>query len=93
MTRKQAISTFIDYLDQQPDLPQDLCKTIHILREMQNGVLGKIWTDEAIRAAVERFIAEKGRPPKVKKLDTVEYLPPQSGWHSSTTHLKKPAPG
>ncbi len=76
MTRKQAISAVLGYLEQQPDLPQELCKAILILREMQNGIPGKIWTDEAIRAAVERFIGEKGRSPKVKELDTVEYLPP-----------------
>ena len=76
MTRKQAISTVLGYLDRQPDLPQDLCKAILILREMQNGIPGKIWSDEAIRAAVERFMDENGRPPKVKELDAVEYLPP-----------------
>ena len=75
MTRKQAISTVLGYLDRQPDLPQELCKAILILKEMQNGIPGKIWTDEAIREAVERFMKEHGRPPKVKELDTVEYLP------------------
>ena len=78
MTRKQAISTVLGYLDRQPDLPQELCKAILILKEMQNGIPGKIWTDEAIREAVERFMEEHGRPPKVKELDTVEYLPPHS---------------
>ena len=76
MTRKQAISAVLGYLDNQPDLPQELCKAILILKEMQNGIPGKIWTDEAIREAVERFIEEHGRSPKVKELDTVEYLPP-----------------
>ena len=76
MTRKQAISAVLGYLDRQPDLPQELCKAILILKEMQNGIPGKIWTDEAIREAVERFMEEHGRPPKVKELDTVEYLPP-----------------
>ena len=75
MTRKQAISAVLCYLDRQPDLPQELCKAILILKEMQNGIPGKIWTDEAIREAVERFMKEHGRPPKVKELDTVEYLP------------------
>jgi len=78
MTGKQAISTVLGYLNQQPGLPQDLCKSILILREMQNGIPGKIWSDEAIWAAVERFIEENGRRPKVKELDTVEYLPPHS---------------
>ena len=76
MTRKQAISAVLCYLDRQPDLTQELCKAILILKEMQNGIPGKIWTDEAIREAVERFMEEHGRPPKVKELDTVEYLPP-----------------
>ena len=76
MTRKQAISAVLGYLDRQPDLPQELCKAILILKEMENGMPGKIWTDEAIRAAVESFIEENERPPKVKELDTVEYLPP-----------------
>lgn len=75
MTRKQAISILLGYLEQQPDLSQDLCKAILVLKEMQNGIPGKIWMDKEIRAAVERFITEKGRPPKVKELDTVEYLP------------------
>ena len=75
MTRKQAISAILGYLDKQSDLSQELCKAILILKEMQNGIPGKIWTDEAIREAVERFMKEHGRPPKVKELDTVEYLP------------------
>lgn len=75
MTRKQAISAVLGYLDKQPDLSPDLCKAILILKEMQNGIPGKIWTDEAIREAIERFMDEHGRPPKVKELDTVEYLP------------------
>ena len=75
MTRKQAISTVLGYLDKQSDLSPDLCKAILILKEMQNGIPGKIWTDEAIRAAIERFMEKHGRPPKVKELDTVEYLP------------------
>lgn len=78
MTRKQAISTVLGYLDKQPGLSPDLCKAILILKEMQNGIPGKIWTDEAIREAIERFMEEHGRPPKVKELDTVEYLPPHS---------------
>ena len=78
MTRKQAISTVLGYLDKQPGLPTDLCKAILILKEMKNGMPGKIWTDEAIREAVERFMEEHGRPPKVKELDTVEYLPPHT---------------
>ncbi len=76
MTRKQAISAVLGYLDKQPDLSPDLCRAILILKEMQNGIPGKIWTDEAIREAIERFMGEHGRPPKVKELDTVEYLPP-----------------
>ena len=76
MTRKQAISAVLGYLERQPELPKELCKAILILKEMENGMPGKIWTDEAIRAAVERFIEENERPPKVKELDTVEYLPP-----------------
>lgn len=75
MTRKQAISAVLGYLERKPDLPQELCKAILILKEMQNGIPGKIWSDDAIREAVERFIKEQGRPPKVKELDTVEYLP------------------
>lgn len=78
MTRKQAISTVLGYLDKQPGLSPDLCKAILILKEMQNGMPGKIWTDDAIREAVERFMEEHGRLPKVKELDTVEYLPPHS---------------
>ncbi len=78
MTRKQAISAVLGYLEQQPDLPQELCKAILILKEMQNGMPGKIWTDGAIRGAVERFIEENGRPPKVKELDGVGYLPPHT---------------
>ena len=78
MTRKQAVSTVLGYLERQPNLSQELCKAILILKEMQNGIPGKIWTDEAIREAIERFMEEHGRPPKVKELDTVEYLPPHS---------------
>ena len=78
MTRKQAISTVLDCLSQQPGLSPDLCKALHILKEMQKGMPGKIWTDEAIREAVERFMKEHGRPPKVKELDEVEYLPPHT---------------
>ena len=78
MTRKQAISAILGYLDKQSDLSQELCKAILILKEMQNGIPGKIWTDEAIREAVERFMEEHGRPPKVKELDEVEYLPPHT---------------
>ena len=76
MTRKQAISTVLGYLGRQPGLPPELCKAMLILTEMQNGIPGKLWDDGTVRAAVERFIAENGRPPKVKELDAVGYLPP-----------------
>ena len=34
------------------------------------------WTDKTIRKAIECFIDENGRPPKVRELDRYEWLPP-----------------
>ncbi len=36
------------------------------------------WTDETIRNAIERFITENGRPPKIKELDKYDWLPTHS---------------
>lgn len=76
MTRKQAIRLVIQYLNESPALDENLCKAKSILQEMLNGIPGKIWDDATIRQAIERFIQENGRPPTVKELDSVEYLPP-----------------
>lgn len=36
------------------------------------------WTDGTIRNAIERFIEEYGRPPKIKELDKYDWLPTHS---------------
>ncbi len=54
----------------------ELCMAIQVLEELHNGIPGKIWDDETIREAINRFVIENGRPPKVKELDTEKYLPP-----------------
>lgn len=76
MTRKQAISTAISVLMKQEDQSEEVKKAIVKLEEMKNGIPGKIWDDATIRGAIDRFIAENGRPPLVKELDSIEYLPP-----------------
>ena len=76
MTRRQAIRLILQFLDEAPELDENLCKAKYKLQEMLNGIPGKIWDDATIRSAIERFIDENGRPPKVKELDAVEYLPP-----------------
>ena len=76
MTRRKALTIVLKYLENAPISDENLCIAKKTLQEMCNGFPGKIWDDESIRAAVERFIRENGRPPKVKELDTVLYLPP-----------------
>lgn len=76
MTRKQAIRTVLAHLDSLPETSDALCKAKIKLQEMLNGIPGKIWDDTTIREAIDRFIRENGRPPTVKELDSVEYLPP-----------------
>ena len=78
MTRKQALRIAIKYLENEyiTNKNAEICKVISILEELQNGIPGKIWDDGSIRAAIKRFIQENGRPPKVKELDTIKYLPP-----------------
>lgn len=78
MTRKQALKIAIKYLQNEYIASKnvEICKVISILEELQNGIPGKIWDDKSIHAAIKRFIQENGRPPKVKELGSVKYLPP-----------------
>ena len=66
----------ISILEKEAEENGELRKVIMKLEEMKNGIPGKLWDDKAIRSAIERFIAENGRPPLAKELDTIEYLPP-----------------
>ena len=76
MTRKQAILAVIEHIENDHAEDAELCKAAGILSEVARGIPGKIWLKEDIRAAVDRFVNENGRPPKVKELDSVPYLPP-----------------
>ena len=78
VTRKQALMLIIQTFEGTSENSPELCKAFSILREMANGTPGKIWSEESIRAAIDRFVAEHGRPPKVKELDTIPYLPPHT---------------
>jgi len=75
MTNSKAFQTIITYLDSIPNLSPDLCKAKCVLQELRNGIPWKVWDDVAIRSAIESFIKEHGRPPRIKEMDKYPYLP------------------
>ncbi len=76
MTRKQALTIILAYFD-NIDLSNDikLKRAVEILGGMKDGTPGKIWDKNSVEKALERFKKEYGRYPKVKELDSCEYLP------------------
>lgn len=75
MTRARAIRTIVQYLDKAEGLDDDLRQAKYILEDMLSEHPGKKWDGRAIRAAVEAFMDEHGRPPTVKELDSRPDLP------------------
>lgn len=76
VTRKQAVKIILEYLHTCPDLSDELYKATNLLQEIHENMAWKIWTDETIRTAIDRFIKEEGRPPNTKDLANYDYLPP-----------------
>lgn len=54
----------------------NLCKGLKSDQDKPKRTRNSKWTDKTIREAIERFINEFGRPPKVKELDKYDWLPP-----------------
>ena len=75
MKMKQAIRCVLEFLETRDDLSEEVCTAKMKIQELLNGFPGKIWDNENIRKAIERFIKENGRTPTTKELDTIEYLP------------------
>lgn len=75
MTRRQAIQRILAYMESQTDLPEDLQKATDLLRDFLSSMPGKIWDDQKIRQAIERYISISHHTPSVNELDKNPSLP------------------
>lgn len=76
MAENQAISRLPGFSTPLLQSDADLCKGNKSNQDKQIKARNSKWTDKTIRKAIERFIEENGRPPKVKELDKYDWLPP-----------------
>lgn len=83
MTRNYAIKTLVDYFEKVNDVDDEVKNAIDYLARYLSS--NRLWTDKEIRIAIEHFIEQHGRPPRVKELDLIEGLPP----HPSISNLYK----
>lgn len=75
MHRKKALTIVINYLKQLDDLPTEVATAIPALEAFRDSMPFKLWTDDAVRQAVNQYISEFHRPPTVTDLRDVKYLP------------------
>ena len=76
MDENQAISAVFECSAPYMSSGSNLCKGYDTNQDQHIRTRNSKWTDKTIRKAIERFIDENGRPPKVKELDQYDWLPP-----------------
>lgn len=78
MAENQATTRVSDLSESQKKNGLYLCKGNKTNQDKQTKTRNSKWTDKTIRAAIDNFVNENGRPPRVKELDRYENLPPHS---------------
>ena len=76
MDENQASSAVFECSAPYMSSESNLCKGYDTNQDQHIRTRNSKWTDKTIRKAIERFIDENGRPPKVKELDQYDWLPP-----------------
>ena len=78
MDENHVISVVLECSGQYVSSESNLCREYDTNQDKRTGTRNSKWTDKTIRKAIECFIDENGRPPKVKELDQYDWLPPHS---------------